>query len=136
MMSPEELMQAARDAAKFAYAPYSNFTVGAAVLTQQGRLYCACNVENSSYGLTSCAERNAIFKAISEGDREIVAIALAAPTRVTPCGACRQVLQEFASGELKVYMTTIEETQFVATTLAQLLPDAFHLETNPSIKNP
>ncbi|MDO5462161.1 MAG: cytidine deaminase [bacterium] len=130
-MNPESLMQAARDVAKCAYAPYSHFTVGAAVLTRQGHVYCACNVENVSYGLTSCAERNAIFKAISEGEREFVAIALAAPTCVTPCGACRQVLQEFATGELKVYMTTLEEAQFVTTTLAQLLPNAFHFEDNP-----
>lgn len=128
-MTSEALMQAARDVARCAYAPYSKFTVGAALLTRQGNVYCACNVENVSYGLTSCAERNAIFKAISEGDRDFVALAIAAPTCVTPCGACRQVLQEFATGELEIYMTTLSDTQFRSMTLAQLLPEAFHFET-------
>lgn len=124
-MSPEVLMQAARDVARHAYAPYSKFCVGAALLTQTGHLYCACNVENASYGLTSCAERNAIFKAISEGEKTFVALALAAPTNVSPCGACRQVLQEFVSADFKIYMTTLTGTQFVETTLAQLFPTPF-----------
>jgi cytidine deaminase len=133
-VSPEKLMQAAREAAQLAYAPYSQFNVGAALLTKQGNIYSACNVENASYGLTSCAERNAIFKAISNGEREFDAIALAAPTLVTPCGACRQVLQEFATGDFMVYMTTIADAQFTVATLAQLLPNAFNFEVKSEVK--
>jgi cytidine deaminase len=125
MDAKDVLLRAAREAAQHAYAPYSHFTVGAALLTSQGKVYSACNVENASYGLTSCAERNALFKAVSEGERAVVALALASPTCVTPCGACRQVLQEFASGECKIYMTDLAATRVVETTLAQLFPQAF-----------
>ena len=118
----EKLMQAAREAAQLAYAPYSQFTVGAALLTKRGNIYSAC------------AERNAIFKAISNGEREFDAIALAAPTLVTPCGACRQVLQEFATGDFMVYMTTIADAQFTVATLAQLLPNAFNFEVKKEVK--
>jgi cytidine deaminase len=81
-----------------AYAPYSRFPVGAALLTASGRVYLGCNVENASFGLTLCAERNAVFKAVSDGEREFVAIAITAGERKpsSPCGACRQVLHEFA----------------------------------------
>lgn len=89
------LLEAAHAAAQAAYAPYSNFPVGAALLTGSGRIIRACNVENASYGLTICAERAAVFKAISEREREFRALALCLPGGAPPCGACRQVLHEF-----------------------------------------
>ena len=91
------LLDAARAASAHAYAPYSRYRVGAAVLTDDGRTFAAANVENASYGLSSCAERNAIFAAVSAGVRSIVAVAIHTPTRqpVSPCGACRQVINEF-----------------------------------------
>ena len=91
------LLAAARRAARHAYAPYSRFRVGAAVLTASGKLFAGANVENASYGLTSCAERTAICNAVAEGERKIVAVAIFTPTRLpqTPCGACRQVIHEF-----------------------------------------
>lgn len=131
IMSPAALMQAAREAAQHAYAPYSNFTVGAALLAEDGRCFCACNVENASYGLTSCAERNAIYKAISEGVHAFRALALAAPKCVTPCGACRQVLKEFIPTDFPIYMTDLTGTKTASTTLAQLLPDAFVFDATP-----
>ena len=93
----EALIAAARDASMRAYAPYSRFHVGAAVLAEDGRIFTAANVENASYGLTSCAERNAIFAAVSAGARSIVAVAMHTPTAqpASPCGACRQVIYEF-----------------------------------------
>jgi cytidine deaminase len=92
------LMEEAERARKNAYAPYSRFPVGAAVLTRRGRVIHGCNIENASYGLSVCAERNAVWKAVSEGERELVAIAITARQGhgAPPCGSCRQVLQEFA----------------------------------------
>jgi len=90
------LFEAARHAAKSAYAPYSKFQVGAAILTRSGKIIVGCNVENSSFGLTVCAERTAAFQAIVQNETEWQAIAIVSPTGVTPCGACRQVLAEFA----------------------------------------
>jgi cytidine deaminase len=93
----QRLADAASAAAAHAYCPYSRFPVGAAVLTQEGSIAHGCNVENASFGLTSCAERNAIFRAVADGATSIVAVALYTPTPepVTPCGACRQVIAEF-----------------------------------------
>lgn len=92
-----QLITKAIDASSRAYAPYSRFSVGAALLSAEGRVFCGCNVENISYGLTICAERNAIFSAIAEGCRDFIKIAIVADTEepVSPCGACRQVLAEF-----------------------------------------
>jgi len=92
------LVAAAKQAKQKAYAPYSNFRVGAAIRTKRGRVYTGCNIENSSYGLTICAERTAIFKAISEGEKEFTAIAVASDDAdfCPPCGACRQVLMDLA----------------------------------------
>src|SRR5579864_6622228 len=93
----QQLLRAARSASRQAYCPYSRFAVGAALLSADGRVFAGCNVENASYGLTICAERNAIFQAVAAGERRIQAIAIYTPTPTpsAPCGACRQVLYEF-----------------------------------------
>lgn len=92
------LVRAAKKAKRKAYAPYSNFRVGAAIRTKAGKIYTGCNIENSSYGLTICAERTAIFKAVSEGEKEFTVIAIASDDHdfCPPCGACRQVLRDLA----------------------------------------
>ena len=110
-----------------AYAPYSGFKVGAAALGASGRVYSGCNVENASYGLSVCAERVAIFKALSEGETEIkgVAIANSSGKSAFPCGACRQVMAEFASDDMEIYLVSDEGVQDY--TLADLLPHAFKL---------
>jgi len=97
MKRQEELIEKAKEARRNAYAPYSDFEVGAAVLTRDGNIYKGCNIENSSYGLSICAERAAIFNAVSAGERDLVSVALIADSEVlvTPCGACRQVIFEF-----------------------------------------
>lgn len=94
-MEDKQLIALAAEARRNAYAPYSHYTVGAALCTASGRVYTGCNVENASFGLTVCAERTATVKAISEGEREFVAIAVVTENGATPCGACRQVLAEF-----------------------------------------
>ena len=103
-MDRAALIDAAIQARSRAWAPYSKFAVGAALLSRDGRIFTGCNVENLSYGLTICAERNAIFHAVAEGVREFAAIAVVADTRlpISPCGACRQVMAEFASPNLEV----------------------------------
>ncbi len=121
-----ELVQAAQAARERAYAPYSSFTVGAAVETPSGAIYTGCNVENASYGLTICAERVAIFKAVAAGEREITALAVVSEPGATPCGACRQVLAEFAPQPEEVAITVVngqgDERRY---TLGQLLPAHF-----------
>jgi cytidine deaminase len=118
------LVAFARGAQLNAYAPYSGFKVGAALLGKSGRVYTGCNVENASYGLTCCAERNAVSKAISEGEREFKAIAICSdsPQPTAPCGACRQVLHEFNPG-MEVIMAGTNLT--VKAPLNKLLPLAF-----------
>ena len=93
-MTDEELIEVAKEYRENAYVPYSKFKVGAAVLTKSGKVYGGCNIENASYPVTNCAERTAIFKAVSEGEKELVAIAVVADTEdpCSPCGACRQVM--------------------------------------------
>lgn len=122
-MTPEELVEAARDARTRAYAPYSGFHVGAAVLTASGGVYSGCNVENASYGLTNCAERAAVFAAVAAGDRAVRAIAVAAPGGASMCGACRQVVREFGDA-IEVYLAD-ENGEFRATSISELLPGAF-----------
>ena len=100
-MKYADLVEAANQARQRAYAPYSDFPVGAALLSQSGKVYAGCNVENASYGLTICAERVALFRAVCEGEREFRAIAVVTETGSSPCGACRQVLSEFA-GDIDV----------------------------------
>ncbi|QDR80932.1 cytidine deaminase [Sporomusa termitida] len=121
----EELVKSALKAREKAYAPYSNFKVGAAVLGASGRIYSGCNIENAAYGLANCAERTAVFKAISEGETEIVAIAVAAdtPEPVSPCGACRQVMAEFNIE--KIILVNLRGRQRTHT-LAELLPFSFN----------
>ncbi len=123
----KRLIRAARAAQRRAYAPYSKFRVGAAVLSARGKIFTGCNVENASYGLTNCAERVAIAKAVSEGHRQFKAIAIVAPAiKATPCGACRQVLAEF--GDCVVICADSRDRRRAPHyRLSELLPDAFRL---------
>jgi cytidine deaminase len=123
-----ELMRVANAARRQSYAPYSRFTVGAALLTRGGRVIAASNVENSSYGLSICAERAAVFKAISEGERDFVAIAVTGPAgrAAQPCGSCRQVLHEFAPGLIVHFRGAGGRT--LTRSLDQLLPHAFDFD--------
>ncbi len=123
----ESLLARARAAAEAAYVPYSDFPVGAALMTVSGDVFTGANVENASYGLTVCAERTAVFAAALAGHREVVAIAVAAPRapRASPCGACRQVLNEFAPAEGEMTVVLEAEDGFLTTTLSALLPMAF-----------
>jgi cytidine deaminase len=120
----KDLIVAAREVRERAYAPYSRFAVGAALRTKSGRVFCGCNVENLSFGLTICAERNALFAAVAAGEREFESIAIVADSKtpVTPCGACRQVLAEFGL-DLEVCSTNLEGESFVST-IRELLPRA------------
>jgi cytidine deaminase len=122
----KELIQQAIKAREQAYAPYSRFPVGAAVLTEDNHYFLGCNIENASYGLTICAERTAIFKAISEGFHHFQGIAVVADTKspVSPCGACRQVLAEFCSPDMKVWLANLNG-DVTETSVSQLLPNAF-----------
>lgn len=115
----------ARAAAKTSYSPYSKFRVGAAVLAGSGKIYSGCNVENASYGLCNCAERTAIFSAVAAGERTVKAIAVYTPTKTptSPCGACRQVINEFGPDALVI--SICDGSNRAETTLATLLPDAF-----------
>jgi cytidine deaminase len=122
-MKARELVQKAIEARGRAYAPYSRYPVGAAVLTLDGRVFTGCNVENASFGLTICAERTAIVKAISEGEHAVQAVAVVAEGGAAMCGACRQVLREFGPNA-EVYLAD-PEGNFQPATLAKLLPGAF-----------
>lgn len=119
-----KLVKAGAQARKSAYAPYSKFNVGAAVLTDDGRIYTGCNVENASYPLTCCAERVAVYKAVSEGARNIIAVAVIVPGGGTPCGGCRQVLNEFNPDMLVLYGDEAGNLTS-SSKLTTLLPDAF-----------
>lgn len=124
-MDDQQLIDAARKAREKAYVPYSHFPVGAALLTADGQVVQGCNVENASYGLSNCAERTAIFKAVSSGHRQFAAIAIVADTEspVSPCGACRQVMSEFMP-DVRVIMANLRGDIAVAT-VRELLPGAF-----------
>ncbi|HOC06030.1 MAG TPA: cytidine deaminase [Bacillota bacterium] len=122
----ERLIQAALAARDKAYVPYSNYRVGAALLTKEGKIITGCNVENASYGLSNCAERTAIFKAVSEGERDFagMAVAVYGKKAASPCGACRQVLREFFNDDAEIILVNEEGKGSVAT-MEQLLPGAF-----------
>lgn len=122
-----ELVQAAKEALQNSYSPYSNYKVGAALLTEQGKIFTGCNVENGSYGASNCAERTAVFKAVSEGERRFTAIAIAAEDTETPpfpCGICRQVISEFCSQETPVLIYDGNGAVYNAE-LGELIPHAF-----------
>lgn len=122
-MTQDELIASAKAAREQAYAPYSNFKVGAALLGKSGRVYTGCNVENAAYGPSMCAERTAIFKAVSEGEREFEAIAVVTENGVSPCGTCRQVMIEFAP-DMTVFISNAQGNTRI-TTVRDLLPDGF-----------
>lgn len=129
-----DLVRQAVEARRRAYVPYSSFAVGAALLTRSGKLYTGCNVENASYGLTVCAERVAIWKAVSEGETEFTALAVATNIGGSPCGACRQVMAEFTP-DMAVLIADLSG-HVTATSVAELLPLAFrpeHLQLAASV---
>lgn len=123
-MDDGKLIDTAREYRERAYCPYSKFQVGAAVLTKSGNIYGGCNIENASYPLTNCAERTAVFKAVSEGEREFEAIAVIADTKspCSPCGACRQVMAEFRIP--RIIMANLAGDVRIAS-LEEILPFAF-----------
>lgn len=120
-------------AMKKSYSPYSGFTVGAALLTKEGKIYTGANIENASYTPTVCAERTAIFTAVHNGEREFEAIAIVGGHKgdvngvTAPCGVCRQVMSEFCSPDFKVILVTSRDGDFEETTLGELLPYMFKL---------
>lgn len=126
-----ELIRMALAAREMSYSPYSGYQVGAAVMTEDGKIYTGCNIENAAYTPTNCAERTAVFKAVSEGARGFVAIAVAGSPKgpVTqyafPCGVCRQVMREFAKPEEMLVLVAKSEIDYVEKTLAELLPESF-----------
>ena len=132
-MTPEKLMELAKEAMKRAYAPYSHCKVGAALLCADGTVYQGCNIENAAYGPTNCAERTAVFKAVYDGHRDFAAIAVCGGVEgrikalFPPCGVCRQVLREFCRDDFLVYLTD-GEGNLQTLTLAQLLPYSFQAE--------
>ncbi|MEE3468740.1 MAG: cytidine deaminase [Eubacterium sp.] len=128
----EELIRQAMEARKNSYSPYSGFQVGAALLCKDGTVYTGCNVENAAYGPSNCAERTAVFKAVSEGKREFERIAVVGghegeSVAPTPCGVCRQVLSEFCEPSFEVIMA-VNEQEYEVMTLGELLPRSFDLE--------
>ena len=132
--SPEELVAAATEARNRAYAPYSGYSVGAALLTKSGRVFTGCNVENAVYPLTTCAERVAVVKAVSEGEQEFEALAVSTENGGTPCGSCRQTLREF--GEDITVLIADTTGAFRETTVAELLPGSFSGEDLEEVSCP
>jgi cytidine deaminase len=121
----DELIQAALDAQKRFYAPYSNFPVGAAIRAASGKIYQGCNVENASFGLTNCAERVAAGTAVAAGERDFIAVAVASHGGVSPCGACRQFLAEFSPDVPIVMVDSLNPDIIHESTLTELLPGRF-----------
>jgi cytidine deaminase len=127
----QQLIESASRARKFAYVPYSKYPVGAALITQSGKVYTGCNIENAAFPVTNCAERTAVFKAVSEGERKFQALALVTENGGSPCGACRQVLAEFGLDTV-IYICNGKGEILQELTVAELLPQAFtpeHLDT-------
>ena len=128
-MTDRELLQCAVEARKMSYSPYSGFRVGAALLGKSGKIYTGCNIENAGYSPTNCAERTALFKAVSEGEQEFVSIAIVGGKGeeiadfCAPCGVCRQTLAEFCSGDFRVVLGTPDKPQVFA--FRELLPFGF-----------
>ena len=133
-MTPEKLIELAKEAMTHSYSPYSGYKVGAALLCGDGAVYTGCNIENASYTPTVCAERTAIFKAITEGKRDFVAIAVCGGKNgvitgaFPPCGVCRQVLREFCGDDFTIYMVNADG--YKTATMAQLLPFSFSAEAH------
>ena len=127
----QELIQLAIEQMRFSYVPYSNFRVGAALLTRDGKIYTGCNIENAAYGPTNCAERTAFFKAVSEGERQFDAICIVGgPDGVlkdftAPCGVCRQVMMEFCNPETFQIILAVSVEDYRIYTLKELLPLGF-----------
>jgi len=128
----DNLFQQAVAAMQNSYSPYSHYKVGAALLSRSGKVYRGSNVENAGYTASVCAERTAIFKAVTEGEREFVAIAVATVNGGTPCGICRQVMREF-SRNLTIIIGNSQTGKYRVTSLAELLPDSFGPENLPEI---
>ena len=128
-MKPEQLVNLAKEAMKQAYAPYSGYKVGAALLCKDGTVYQGCNIENASFTPTICAERTAFFKAVYDGHREFTAIAVCGGKdgvisgQFPPCGVCRQVMREFCEDDFAVYL--VDKDGYESVTLADLLPHSF-----------
>ncbi len=133
MISNLDLIKKASAMLKFSYAPYSNFYVGAALLTKNGKIFTGCNIENATYGATNCAERTAFFKAISEGENDFYAIAIVGGKNgkiddfCSPCGICRQVMAEFCSKDFKIILAN-SKNEIKTFTLEELLPESFSLK--------
>ena len=129
-MSPEQLIEMAKEAMQHAYVPYSGYKVGAALLCADGTVYGGCNIENASYSPTNCAERTAFFKAVYDGHRDFVAIAVVGGKdgvitgAFPPCGVCRQVMREFCADDFMIYVGGKDDS-YQALTLAQILPYSF-----------
>ena len=128
-MNIENLIEESKKAREKAYVPYSKFGVGAAILTKDGKVYHGCNIENAAYSMCNCAERTALFKAYSEGDRDFSMLAVVADTDrpCSPCGACRQVISELCPQDMKVVLTNLKG-DILEITVAELLPGAFSPE--------
>lgn len=124
----QQLVDAALDVRLRAHAPYSQFLVGAAIRTAAGTMFRGCNVENASYGLTNCAERTAVFSAVAAGEHEFARLAIASVGGVSPCGACRQVLAEFAPNLAILLVDADRPEQVAEVSLADLLPGRFVFE--------
>lgn len=129
-MTDKKLIEIAKKAAENAYVPYSRYTVGAALLTKDGKVYTGCNIENAAYGPTNCAERTAFFKAVSEGEREFLKIAVVGGKNLhfkdyfAPCGVCRQVMREFCDDSFTVLLGKDGE-EYLSLSLSELLPHSF-----------
>ena len=128
-MDKKKYIEEANKMLSKAYIPYSKFPVGAALVTKEGKIYTGCNIENASYGLCNCAERTAIFKAVSEGERDFSYLVITGETDgpISPCGACRQVIAEFCEPKMPVLLTNVKGDEKEAI-VEQLLPGAFSIE--------
>ncbi|KMK93847.1 cytidine deaminase [Rossellomorea marisflavi] len=128
-MNVQQMITEAKAARELAYVPYSRFQVGAALLTKDGKVYRGCNIENAAYSMCNCAERTALFKAYSEGDKDFSMLAVVADTKrpVPPCGACRQVISELCPKDMRVVLTNLNG-DVQELTVAELLPGAFSPE--------